>query len=167
MNRKSGLAKNIWGGKKSAAKIARELEMGKQGKGTVNEWSKAYLANGSSIFQNEGHNRKYTKEFKEKVVREYLSGAGSTTDLAAKYLIPKKYTISVWVNKYNKGIELKDYEPATEIYMADTLKTTLQERIEIVKYCMAHDRNIKETALHFNIMTKKSPIFCKLGMNWK
>lgn len=137
-------------GKKSAAKIANELEMGKQGKGKIREWSRLFQANGASIFQNEGHNRKYTKEFKEQIVNEYLSCKGSTRDLAAKYGIPESSTISIWIKKYNKGIELKDYKPAPEIYMADTLKTTLEERVEIVKYCLEHNRDVKETALHFN-----------------
>ena len=137
-------------GKKSAAKIASELEMGKRGKNKIREWSRLFQANGASIFQNEGHNRKYTKELKEQIVNEYLNNKGSTRDLAAKYGIPKPTTISTWIKKYNKGIELKNYKPAPEIYMADTLKTTLEERIEIVKYCLDHNRDVKETALHFN-----------------
>lgn len=136
--------------KKSAIQIAAELELGKSGDNTIRLWAKKYQINGYSTFLYKEHNRKYTKEFKKQVVEEYLSGAGSTYNLALKYSIPKPYTISVWAKRYNKGIELKDYEPAPEIYMADTLKTTLEERIKIVKYCIDHDRNVKETALHYN-----------------
>lgn len=136
-------------GKKSATQIAIELEMGEHGDDEVATWARLFKTNGASIFQNEGHNRTYTKEFKEQVVMEYLSGNGSLRDLAARYSIPKPYTISTWIRKYNDGIELKDYKPAPEIYMADTLKTTLQERIDIVRYCLEHGRDVKATALHF------------------
>jgi len=50
-------------------------------------------------------------------------------------------------NYYSK--ELKDYDPNPEVYMADTLKTTFKERLEIVKYRLVHDRDIKETAAKY------------------
>ena len=36
-----------------------------------------------------------------------------------------------------------------EIYMTKGRITTLDERIEIVKWCLDHDRSIKDTASHF------------------
>lgn len=64
-------------GIKSAVEIARQLGMGKRGKAHVKQWSKMYKAHGSSVFEESHHNRSYSKEFKEKVVREYLSERGS------------------------------------------------------------------------------------------
>ena len=95
-------------------------------------------------------NGSYSKEFKINVVIEYLSGKGSTRELANKYGIPSKATVSQWILKYNNHIELKDYTPQSEVYMATKLKTTLEERVEIVKYCLDHNRDIKGTAAHFN-----------------
>lgn len=52
-----------------------------------------------------------------------------------------------WILLYNANRELKDYNPKQEIYMADARrKTTVEERREIVKYCIEHNRNYKETA---------------------
>ena len=133
-------------GKKSARQIARELGMGKQGRVRVREWVNMYKKHGSEIFNNKPHNRSYSKEFKEKVVREYLSGQGSLNNLMAKYGIPSKETIRDWISMYNKHIEMKDYDPKPEVYMAESRKTTLEERKEIVKYCLEHDRDIKTTA---------------------
>ena len=46
---------------------------------------------------------KYTKEFKIKLVMEYLSGeTGGIRKLADKYNIPKG-TIENWIDKYNSG----------------------------------------------------------------
>lgn len=133
-------------GKKSAMNIARELGLIKDDGTRIVTWAKQYQAHGASIFINDSHNRTYSKEFKEMVVSEYINGKGSYEDLATKYAIPSLSTVVRWVNVYNKGIELKDYSPKPEVYMADTLKTTLEERIEIVKYCLDHNKDIKGTA---------------------
>ena len=135
--------------KKSAIMIARELSMGKYGRRKIYEWVYAYKINGSQIFEYKPKNTSYSKEFKEKVVKEYLSGKGSLESLANKYHIPISSTISGWIKKYNNHIELEDYNPHPEVYMADTLKVSKQEKIEIVKWCLDHDRDIKLTATQF------------------
>lgn len=136
-------------GKKSTISIARELSMSRHGSRIVYEWVCAFKVNGAQAFESKPKNASYTKEFKEKVVREYLSGKGSLESLANKYCIPKHSTISNWIRKYNKHIELEDYNSHSEVYMADTLIVSKQEKIEIVKWCLNHNRDIKLTASHF------------------
>ncbi len=111
-------------GRKSAEQIKIELNMGICGTGLVRKWVKSYRVNGHSIFDNKSTNNKYSKEFKEMVVQEYLQGHGSSIDLAAKYGIPKCTTVLNWVKKYNSHRELKGYDPKPEVYMADTLKVS-------------------------------------------
>ena len=136
-------------GKKSTRTIAKELSMSKNGWRIVYEWICAFKINGAQAFEEKSKNASYSKEFKEKVVIEYLSGKGSLETLANKYHIPEHNTIGGWVKKYNNHIELEDYNPHPEVYMADTLKVSKQEKIEIVKWCLDHDRDIKSTAAHF------------------
>ena len=133
-------------GRKSAIQIARQLGMGKGGKDHVSQWSKMYKTHGSSAFEETRHNRSYSKEFKEKVVREYLSGKGSFRDLAIRHGVPSHSVIIQWISRYNNHIELRDYDPRSEVYMAERRKTTFDERLEIVKYCLEHNRDIKNTA---------------------
>lgn len=133
-------------GKKSAKQIAMELGMGNGGAHKIRLWARICRVNGSEIFQDKPHNRSYSKEFKEKVVKEYLAGQGSVYDLQAKYGIPSHETIRNWILKYNNHIEIKDYDPKPEVYMAEPRKTIYEERIEIVQYCLEHDRDIKTTA---------------------
>ena len=133
-------------GKKSALKIARDLGMGKQGDIRIWEWSKKYQAYGPSVFEETHRNKSYTKEFKEKVVKEYLSGKGSITDLAVEYAIPSTETLRQWISRYNDHIELKDYDPKSEVYMAERRKTSCEERLEIVRYCLDHNKDIRNTA---------------------
>ena len=54
--------------------------------------------------------------------------------------------------KYNANRELKDYNPKREVYMAEARrKTTIDERIEITKYCLSHNRDYKGTASLYDV----------------
>lgn len=142
-------SKDYLSGKESAFNIARSLGMSKRGDKIVRYWARQYEVNGDEIFDDKPRNKSYSKEFKEKVVKEYLDGKGSFKYLAAKFGIPSNCTVLSWVKKYNGHIELEDYDPKGEIYMTKGRITTLDERIEIVKWCLDHDRSIKDTASHF------------------
>ena len=142
-------SKDYLSGKMSAFNIARSLGMSKRGDKIVRYWARQYEVNGDKIFDDKPRNKSYSKEFKEKVVKEYLDGKGSFKYLAAKFGIPSNCTVLSWVKKYNGHIELEDYDPKGEIYMTKGRITTLDERIEIVKWCLDHDRSIKDTVSHF------------------
>ena len=142
-------SKDYLSGEVSATNIARSLGMGKNGGDIVRDWARQYEMNGDKIFDDKPKNKSYSKEFKEKVVKEYLDGKGSSRYLAAKFGIPSESSVLSWVKKYNSHIELEDYDPKGEIYMTKGRITTLDERIEIVKWCLDHDRSIKDTAGHF------------------
>jgi transposase-like protein len=134
-------------GIKSAREIAGELSMGKYGDTKILFWVKLYKANGAQIFINP-KNHRYTKEFKEKVVREYQAGS-SLQDLASKYGIPSNETVRKWVIKYNSHIEQTEYDPHPEVRMAKNRKTTFEERLEIVQYCIDHQMNYSKTAADY------------------
>ncbi len=133
-------------GKESAINIARRLEVRKQ---HIYLWVKKYQTNGPEALLFKGRNNSYTKEFKQMVVEEYLNGEGSLEELAIKHQIPAPSTILNWISKYNNLRELKDYNPRPEVYtkMAYRKKTTVEERKEIVKYCLDNNRDYKTTAL--------------------
>ena len=133
-------------GRKSAEQIRLELNMEKYGTRLVRKWAKSYRLNGHLIFDHKSTNNKYTKEFKEMIVQEYLLGHGPSEDLAAQYGICQDNTVSSWVRKYNSHIELKDYDPKPKVYMADTLKVNKEKKIEIIQHCIDHDHDYKGTA---------------------
>ena len=135
-------------GNKSAKQIANELSMGIHGQFQIFEWAKQYRANGPSIFAKSTSNNSYSKEFKQMVVKEYWLGS-TIKELTVKYKIPSFETVRQWVLKYNRHEELKDYIPKPEVYIMSARKTTLEERIEIVNWCIDHDKNYKETATKF------------------
>lgn len=136
-------------GNKSAIQIANQLGMSSSGNVYILEWIRMYRENGYEGFLSSHRNSHYTKEFKCMVVQEYVSGLGSTRDLAIKYKIKSSSTVKNWISKYNRQEELQDYKPALEVYTMKTRKTTKEERIEIVKWCLDHNNDYKKTSQEF------------------
>lgn len=136
-------------GRTGATEIARQLGLGRCGDDRVRYWAKRYTAQGAAAFTDKAHNASYSKEFKERVVQEYLTEGISIEDLAVKWNIPSEATVSMWIFRYNSHREQQDYDPHPEVYMAKQKKTTLEERIQIVEYCLSHGRNYAAAAEEF------------------
>ena len=89
---------------------------------------------------------KYTKEFKIKLVLEYLSGEiGGARKVADKYNIPKS-TLELWINQYKFGgfdnltKKLKNY------------KFTSEFKLSVIQYRQINNTSLRETAEHFNLV---------------
>ena len=115
-------------------------------------WIPKYEAHGKAAFERGPGNSRYTQEVKIQCVEEYLRGEGSLLQIAAKHNISSTHVLRSWIQRYNANKELKEYDPKREVYMADARrKTTLEERKEIVEYCIAHDKDYKGTAVRYNV----------------
>lgn len=137
-------------GTRSLEEICNSL--GTPRKKTVREWTKKYEKYGIQAFQERSSNKSYTKEFKLQVVEEYLAGLGSLQDLIIKYDISSLSQLHNWISLYNANRELKDYDPKREVYMAEARrKTTMEERKEIVEYCIEHNRDYKGAASKYDV----------------
>jgi transposase-like protein len=115
------------------------------------QWVAKYKAFGESAFIRTGHNASYTPEFKTMVAKAYLRGEGSLQDLAIKYKISTQDTVRRWVLKYNGHEELKSSGTGGSIIMTKGRKTTYEERIEIIQYCIEHKNNYAETADKYQV----------------
>lgn len=114
-------------------------------------WVKKYQKDGIAGLTNPRRNKSYTREFKEQVVEAYLSGAGSELDLALKFGIPSRGTVSSWIKQYNSHeATLRSYHGG-RIRMTRGRKTTLAERVEIVEYCINHKLDYTKTAEQFQV----------------
>lgn len=119
---------------------------------TLKEWVAKYRIHGIGAFIRKTGNASYSSDFKTMCVEAVLSGDGSVDDIAAKYNISSRRVLSQWVVSYNANRELKDYNPKREVYMAEARrKTTIEERREIVEYCINHERNYKDTASLYDV----------------
>ena len=140
--------KEYLAGKKSIREISNELDCNKS---VLQRWIVLYKECGSQIFEDKIHNSNYSKELKEKVASEYLSGKGSIIDLMRKYKILSYESIRKWILKYKDGIMLTDYKPMSEVYTMKSRKVSYEERIEIVNYCIANNYDYKDTADKYNV----------------
>lgn len=118
----------------------------------VFEWTNKYRMNGPESLMPKLKNSSYTKEFKIKAVEDYLSGGGSQEEICNKYQITSRSVLRNWIAKYNDLKELEDYIPKPEVYTKMAYrKTTLEEREEIVKYCIEHNNDYKNTAAVYDV----------------
>lgn len=134
-------------GKNSQLAIAERLGIDRA---TFQQWIKNYQSMGSDAFQ-EHVNQSYSKELKDQAVADYLSGRGSLLNLCEKYKIKSTRQLRDWIKKYNGHEELKASGTGGAVIMTKGRKTTFDERLEIVQYCIAHDLNYVETAEKYKV----------------
>lgn len=135
-------------GNKSRAQICEELCISTR---TIQDWAGIYNKHGIAGFSQKKRNQAYTKEFKIQAVEEYIRGEASSVDLGFKYDISSGL-LRKWIRMYNSDMELKDYDPKQEVYMAEARrKTSIEERKEIVDYCINHNRDYKNTAAKYDV----------------
>ena len=117
---------------------------------SVQQWIRNYESMGAEAFTLKGY-KKYPKELKLQAVLDYLEGIGSQTDICKKYGIRSKDKFQNWIKKYNGHEELKSSGAGGTMIMTKGRKTTFEERIEIVQYCIAHDLNYVKTAEKYQV----------------
>lgn len=117
---------------------------------TVDKWIRNYKSIGQEAFFRKGWTKRTTEE-KEAAVLDYLSGIGSLRDICDKYKIADTRQLRKWIMKYNGHEELKDSGTGGTPIMTKGRKTTFEERVEIVQYCINHAHNYAETAENFSI----------------
>ncbi len=101
---------------KSRSQICEELCISSR---SIQDWAAIYKKHGIMGFAKKTRNRSYSKEFKMKVVEEYIRGEGSSIDIGMIYDISSGL-LRKWVRVYNANRELKDYDPRQEVYMCRT-----------------------------------------------
>lgn len=131
----------------SQGQIARMLQVSKI---SVQRWLMKYESMGSEAFLKSGYKR-YPKELKEQAVNDYLTGKNSLMGVCKKYGIHSTTPLSKWILLYNDHKELKTSGTGGSSFMTKGRKTTFDERIEIVQYCIAHDHNYTETAEKYQV----------------
>ena len=142
------VAKEYIDGAGSSYKLAEKYHVGRA---TLQKWVALFREQGIKAFITQEGNKSYTKEFKITCVEMVLSGIGSSVEVAAQNNIHPT-VLESWIKLYNANRELKDYCPKREVYMAEARrKTTIEERKEIVEYCIEHGLDYKGTASIYDV----------------
>ena len=96
--------------------------------------------------------KKYSKELKIQAVSDYLSGKGSQIEICKKYKINGRQQLRAWIKWYNGQKEFKERSSVKgEIYMTKGRKTTQEERVEIVAFCIEHGKDYGLTTETYNV----------------
>jgi len=118
---------------------------------SMKQWLQSYQSLGPSGLLSTNKNSAYTEELKTAAVKEYLAGGASHMGICKKYGIKSTSQLRNWVLKYNGHEKLKSSGTGGVPIMAKGRKTTYEERIEIVTYCIAHQNNYAETAQKYQV----------------
>ena len=117
---------------------------------SIDTWVRNYKSIGTEAFFRKGWAKRSSAE-KKAAVEDYLAGKGSLRDVCAKYKITDTYQLRTWIKQYNGHEILKDSETGGAPIMTKGRKTTFEERVEIVQYCIKYNHNYAETAEKFSV----------------
>lgn len=136
-------------GEGSYKSIAKKYGIGKT---TFLDYVRRARAEGIDVLRNSSKNKKYSKETKLAAVEEYLAGKGSLSDICAKYKISNKFNLRTWIKWYNNGKDFKEHSSSERgVTMKKGRKTTLEERTEIVAFCIANGKDYGLAAEKFGV----------------
>ena len=119
--------------------------------GSLKDWKRLFETFGWSGLKTGSKTNHYSRETKEAAVRDYLSHALTFPEILKKYQIRSGTQLKRWIKKYNGHEELKSSGTGGNTIMTKGRTTTFEERVEIVQYCIAHDRNYAETAEKYQV----------------
>lgn len=137
-------------GEGSQESIAREYGIEQS---SFQQWLANYEAMGPSGLANTNTNKRYSAELKSSAVEAYLRGEGSLRSICKKFKIRSKTQLLDWIRLYNNGH--KDLEAGKSlgrtINMTKGRNITLDERIEIVSFCLAKGKDYGLTTEKYNV----------------
>ena len=129
------------------AEAARRLGVGRA---RIREWVDQYKASGVLAFRKQEYNRIYSEELKAAAVKDYLSGTGSQTEIAAKYGLRSRRQLQDWIKVYNSGRDFSR-KMSGGSRMKQGRETTQEEKLAIVKDCLENGSNYGEAAIKYNV----------------
>ncbi len=128
------------------------VKLGRCGETTFWRWVRRYQAEGVDAFLLHERNRHYPLEVKLQAVRDYLAGEGSLMDITIKYKIRDTHILTEWIKVYNAHGDLNSVKQSGGgSYMKQGRETTQQERLEIVKECIAEGKNYGAMAMKYKV----------------
>ena len=119
--------------------------------GALKGWIRLYNAFGWEGLVTGSKTRHYSSEIKQAAVEDYLSKRLTGPEVLKKYKIRSVTQLQNWILKYNGHEELKSSGTGGCTIMTKGRKTTFEERVKIVQYCITHNRNYAETSQKYGI----------------
>ena len=118
---------------------------------TVKLWINKYENEGVEGFIHKGQ-KVYTAEMKTAAVIEYLRGGGSLQGICRKYGIRSTIQLRNWIKVYNAHGDFNSVKHSGGgSYMKQGRDTAKEERLKIVRECLASGKNYGEMALKYQV----------------
>lgn len=118
---------------------------------SLKDWIRLYETFGIEGLRTGSTTTHYSIKTKEAAVQDYLAHKLPVKEILKKYQIRSETQLRNWIKKYNGHEEIKASRAGGSLIMTKGRKTTFEERVEIVQYCIAHDRNYAETAAKYEV----------------
>jgi transposase len=118
---------------------------------TVRQWISKYQTSGASGLQNLSQNFKYPTELRVKAVADYLAGQGSLSEICRQNKISSQSVLLGWIKSYNGHEAMKSHYSRGDGLMTSGRKTTFEERVEIVSFCIENNDDFQLTAEKFQV----------------
>jgi len=128
--------------------LAKQLNVDRT---AVRQWISRYQSFGSEGLQDSTRNKSYSSTLKEAAVLDYLSGNNSQMELCGKYGMKSTCQLRNWISKYNGHDKLKSSGTGGVPIMTQSRKTSYEERVEIVRYCIEQQNNYAEAARKYHV----------------
>lgn len=135
-------------GEASVKNIADKLCAGET---TIRRWLMIYESQGETGLIETHSNKSWNKNIKLSAVLDYLSGNGSLDTICKKYKISSSGLLSKWIMMYNNHMGFKTTCSGGRKHMIKSRKTTFDERVEIVQFCIENSKNYGLTMDKFNV----------------
>ena len=144
---KIGIVKLFLERNESKASIAKRYQIDES---AVRDYITQYEEQGIEGFLNVGKNRVYNEQLKCRAVEAYMKGDGSVRKIAAQFGLRSAYQLRNWIKVYNSGKGFRQ-KMSGGSRMKESHPTTVEERIQIAKDCIANGGNYGETALKYKV----------------
>lgn len=118
---------------------------------TFYQWRYKYEKHGMDGLKESKKCKKYSKEIKEQALQDYFSRKYSQLEISKKYGISDRSVFKLWINKYNGHREITSTPKGMRQSMTKGRTTSLNERIEIVQYCIAHNNDYHKAAETYKV----------------
>ena len=93
----------------------------------------------------------YSAETKHNAVSDCLSGKGTLREIQKKYGIRSDKQLRNWIMKYNGHENQKTSFTVGNSSMAKGRKTSYEERVQIVTYCIGHGMDYAQAAEKYQV----------------
>ena len=135
-------------GEISIQEIANQLQISRF---SIEEWIRKYRAFGANGLKSDIKNKYYPPDIKLQAVTDYINKKGSLYEICIRYKISSHSVLQNWIKQYNGHKIFKSHRNQGDKIMTNGRKTTYEERVEIVSFCIANANDYNLTANKYSV----------------